>query len=232
MADDMSWESAILQVLEGASKPLHYKDEIWAKIKAQKLRRAFGKTPHTTVSVYLSKLVEKGVVLRQDRGLYSLATGDTAEGDDDEDAIRIEAYGLFWRADQMDWSKMKGSLRGQHPDDNFFVDFASQEGVYLLHHHNTPTAVYVGMTSRDEGGLYARLKVHRTDHTSERWETFSWFGFCPVDGRGRLGAPPANIGRRRMIEIVEAILIETILPNLNRQFGKHRVRKYEQQFRR
>ena len=35
-----------------------------------------------------------------------------------------------------------------------------------LHHPNTPTAVYFGMTSRAENGLYDRLRDHTKDQAA------------------------------------------------------------------
>ena len=123
----------------------------------------------------------------------------------------------------------QGKLRGFDPDnDELMINFADQEGIYVLHHHNTPTAVYVGMTSRQKNGLFDRLDQHRKDQAKGRWDTFSWFGFRPVAPDGTLQPAGETVLRRNMIEIIEAILIETILPSMNRQFGKHTGKQYEQ----
>ena len=229
MTEESTWKSAILEVLGEADGPLHYKI-ICKRIKERGLRKNFGKTPEQTVAVTLGELRKAGLVLQLGKGYYEQKSEEPPEPEESAQAVRIEAYGLFWKASDVDWSKAKGELRGVDPDnDKVLVDFADQEGVYLLHHHNTPTAVYVGMTSRAENGLYDRLRDHTRDQAAGRWETFSWFGFSPVDKHGNLGKAAEVVPRRRMIEIVEAILIETILPGLNRNFSQGLFEtKYEQ----
>ena len=224
MAEESKWKDAILEVLGEADGSLHYKI-IWERIREKGLRKNFGKTPEQTVAAKLGELQKAGLVLQLGKGFYESNPEEPEEPPEPPEpenaaqAVRIEAYGLFWRSGDVDWNKAKGDLRGADPDnDKVLVDFASQEGIYLLHHHNTPTAVYVGMTSRAENGLYHRLRDHTMDQAAGRWETFSWFGFRPVDRSGNLGEAADVVPRRRMIEIIEAILIETMLPGLNRKF--------------
>lgn len=229
MTEERTWKSAILEVLGETDGQLHY-TVIWRRIKEKSLRKNFGKTPEQTVAATLGALRKAGLVLQLGKGYYKTKPEEPPEPEESAQAVRIEAYGLFWKAADVDWSKTKGEVRGVDPDnDKVLVDLADQEGVYLLHHHNTPTAVYVGMTSRTENGLYDRLRDHTRDQAAGRWETFSWFGFRPVDKRGNLGKAPDIVPRRRMIEIIEAILIETILPGLNRNFSQGLFgTKYEQ----
>lgn len=233
MTEERTWKNAILEVLGGADGPLHYK-VISKRIKEKGLRQNFGKTPERTVAVALGELRKAGLVLQLGKGFYQKKHEEPPEPEESSQAVRIQAYGLFWRAEDVDWTRTQGELRGVDPDnDKVLVDFADQEGVYLLHHHNTPTAVYVGMTSRAKNGLYDRLRDHTRDQAAGRWETFSWFGFRPVDKHGNLGKAADTVPRRRMIEIIEAILIETMLPGLNRNFAQGLFEtKYEQVRRR
>lgn len=54
------------------------------------------------------------------------------------------------------------------------VDFRVQRGIYAL--YADYELVYVGQTGSGDDRLFKRLKSHRNDHLSERWNRFSWFG--------------------------------------------------------
>lgn len=56
------------------------------------------------------------------------------------------------------------------------VDFRHQQGIYVLYDEYGP--VYVGLTRNQ--GLGKRLKDHLTDHLSNKWDRFSWFGFTSL----------------------------------------------------
>ena len=56
------------------------------------------------------------------------------------------------------------------------ADFRFQRGIYVLYDDYGP--YYVELTR--VGTLGGRHKTHRKDVHADRWDRFSWFGFCPV----------------------------------------------------
>ncbi len=52
--------------------------------------------------------------------------------------------------------------------------FATSGGVYAL--YADYELVYVGQTGAGNQRLFRRLRDHKKDHLSERWNRFSWFG--------------------------------------------------------
>jgi len=81
---------------------------------------------------------------------------------------------------------------------------------------------YVGLTKRQ--GLGKRLKDHLSDHLAEKWDRFSWFGFCSIlpdkDNTGLCVleemAEIAEVIPESLISDVEALLIKSIGPrNIN-----------------
>ena len=96
----------------------------------------------------------------------------------------IRAYGLFWRADEIDWypgRAMRGGYmllgrRGTNRPGLQLADFRRQSGLYILYSNYGP--YYVGLAR--ENSLGGRLRRHLKDRHAERWDRFSWFGFRPV----------------------------------------------------
>ena len=103
------------------------------------------------------------------------------------------------------------------------MDFADQDGIYLLHHASE--IVYVGKThtTKSDRGLYGRLRVHNKDaRKSGRWDAFSWFGFRAVNHEtGDLEEPPESVPAKDAITLTETILIECLMPRLNVRSGEH-----------
>lgn len=231
----MSWQDAIRQVLNEANEPLDY-NEITSRIREGNLRELTGATPATTVNSVLSALVTGKEVVRIERGWYALP--DTAERYEDEEAaeekarddaaadperLTVKAYGMYWNRHIVDWSPVRGQLWGQQNDAANPVNFADQDGIYLLHSWNE--IVYVGQTFTRTGdtGLYGRLRSHHVDRDrrkSDRWDAFSWFGFKPVDEVGNLLDAPAGGDLASVIDVIEALFIEAFMPRLNMQTGR------------
>lgn len=160
----------------------------------------------------------------------------------------IQAYGLFWRRDEIDWQPGKGNdiwrlygRRGANRGTLQAADFREQRGIYILYGNYGPH--YVGLTI--EKGLGRRLKDHVKDKHKHEWDRFSWFGFSRVlktrkDRLQKLGRMPANrfVGLQIMIRDTEALLIRSMaLKNVNKmnfrvaerweQVKRHEIPKFE-----
>lgn len=113
----------------------------------------------------------------------------------------IKSYGLFWRADEVDWNPGQGirgafrllGRRGQNVGTVSLADFRHQQGIYILYGNHGP--YYVGLTRKQ--GLGKRLQQHLTDDHQDCWDRFSWFGFKRVlVGKDELGI-------RRLAELAD-----------------------------
>jgi hypothetical protein len=133
----------------------------------------------------------------------------------------IKAFGLFWRADEINWSPGGGNTvdiskqfrllgrRGANKGTLKVSDFRTQQGIYILYGDLGPH--YVGLTTNQLG---SRLKDHMKDRHQGLWDRFSWFGFRGVlkskDGNGfRLlkEMPEMNMNQPdRVIGDIEALL--------------------------
>ena len=192
----MSWRDAIRAALQYAGKPQTCQD-LTQVIHTQGYRILSGATPEQTVASQLSQMTRSDQALydptirRTSRGYFEfiadtlsspgdekpLEEQDYIEEDDDptdiDSKIRVACYGLHWDRGRVDWAKPQ--LLGQAYPGASQLDFADQNGIYVLHQNRFP--VYVGQTT---DSLYSRLRHH--DRTkAARWETFSWFGLREVD---------------------------------------------------
>ena len=227
-----SWREAILHVLEISNGQSLGYGEI-AK-RADRLRRSKGGGAVARPSVYtpLKSLVadekvkktQQGYVLSKDAGRRSEEEPKAAKAIRARGANRITvtSYGLNWRLDDVDWNPIRGRLLGKAEAGNSDpVDFAGQDAVYLLKEGNG--IVYAGQTSADTSptGLYSRLRQHYRNKM-DRWNTFSWFGFRPVNEKdGQLLPAKGTATTGEVIDLIEAILIEALpAPALNKQRGK------------
>ena len=90
----------------------------------------------------------------------------------------IKCYGLFWRRDEVDWTRGTGKTfrllvrYGTNRPGIRIVDIREQTGIYILYGNHG--ACYVGLTNTSMG---KRLKDHLWDHLCNEWDRFSWFGF-------------------------------------------------------
>lgn len=218
----LTWEAAIEKVLHEASKALHY-SEI-ADIISNEGLRSVGATPAASVAATISRSISAGdsPYVRLGGGLYALR--ESLEGDENEavsslkpeedsDTGALSAFGMFWRRSEVIWSG-KPKLLGRQSLGATDVNFAAQVGVYLL--HDRDRTIYVGRASDT---LFARLKAHTTDRLSGRWDRFSWFGLRAVTEDGKLSEPAVAWDHSVVIETLEALLIESLEPPLNRKRG-------------
>jgi hypothetical protein len=137
----------------------------------------------------------------------------------------IRSYGLHWRLDRVVWGRQKsaGSLWGAASKSKraMPVDFRQQRGIYAL--YADYELVYVGQTGGGAGNrLLNRLRSHRRDHLSERWNRFSWFGIHWVTLQHKLSADAANVSAtvQEALNILEATATAIAEPRLNLQRGK------------
>ena len=138
----------------------------------------------------------------------------------------IRSYGLHWKIDRVNWGKPgvgnPGTLlgaasrsAGAHP-----IDFRNQRGIYAL--YADYELVYVGQTGAGDDRLFKRLKSHKRDHLSERWNRFSWFGTQRVNLTSRISADAEAVHLRidAALNIMEAVSIAISEPRLNLQRGR------------
>jgi len=221
---NLSWKVAILRVLAEAGEPLHY-GEITTRIFQQGLKSTSGATPKATVNQTITSSIanegSESPFKRTARGMYALReveVGAPASGTDevsDDGTNPIEAFGYYWGRDWVRWQTSPRLYGRQDPRANR-VDLADQQGVYLL--HDARGTIYVGQTA--SLGLGRRIARHHFGRLASRWKWFSWFGLRPVDNRGNLGDPAATTTTAQLIDLMEALLIETIEPRQNRQAGQ------------
>lgn len=126
----------------------------------------------------------------------------------------IRAFGMYWKKDSVIW-KAQSYLYGWQQVGAKMVDFGGQRGVYILYDHHT--IIYVGRTT--DRPLGQRLFEHTRDRLSERWDRFSWFGLYGVSDTGKLLNTEIKLSIELIIETLEALLIETLEPPLNRKRG-------------
>lgn len=131
----------------------------------------------------------------------------------DKEQSAIGAFGMFWKRSMIAWA---GSPRllGQRSKHVQPVNFARQTGIYLL--HDDARTIYVG---RAGDSVYTRLKAHTSDRMAGRWNRFSWFGLRRVTADGHLVTSRSVWSDAVVISTLEALLIESVEPPLNRRGG-------------
>lgn len=136
----------------------------------------------------------------------------------------IQSYGLHWHVDRVFWGRPKvaGTLLGAASRSPRArpVDFRNQRGIYVL--YADYELVYIGQTGAGNDRLFKRLKDHKADHLSERWNRFSWFGTQWITKAGALSADTAAVSQsvEGTLNILEAVSIAIAEPRLNLQRGK------------
>ena len=231
MPNELTWRSAIDQVMKAAQTPLHY-NEITELILSEGLRSSVGATPAATVNAQISASIKhegdrspyvrvsKGTFILKTKALDGIKTPELSQPEIDETEQQEEQYeiitsfGMFWRKDAVEWSSTP-KLLGMQKIGATPVDFFKQLGIYLL--YDGREIIYVGRTT--DRPLGRRLYEHTLDRLSVRWDRFSWFGLLPVSEEGILGLLPQQYDAANMIPALEAILIEALEPRQNRRRG-------------
>ena len=108
------------------------------------------------------------------------------------------------------------------------VNFANQNGIYLL--HSGFETVYVGQTTNNRDGLFQRLRIHGSEPgKGPMWDKFSWFGFKQVAAGDQdprelagnfLNSNDKTVSLQTLIKVVETVVIQACLPRLNGQSGQ------------
>ena len=240
---NLGWQEAIVSTLRDADAPLHYQ-RITEIIGERGLRALTGATPATTVNSYLNSMtkdkegnswyderirkVERGVFQFVSDGDFEAPEQELDDIDDEEQdgnpdlIVQVPAFALHWDRANVHWPS--GQLLGRGNQNAKTVDFAEQQGVYIL--HNRYSVAYVGRTTSN---LYNRLRYHNRDRKSARWDKFSWFGFRGVDDEtGNLTAMPTEVDPKHFISILESVLIEALAPPVNGRGGDHMGLLYKQ----
>ena len=136
----------------------------------------------------------------------------------------IRSYGLHWHAERVFWGRPNnvGTLLGAASRSARArpVDFREQRGIYAL--YADYDLVYTGQTGAANDRLFRRLKAHRIDHLSERWNRFSWFGTQWVTQRNELSMDTAAVHQtvEAGLNMLEAVSIAIGEPRLNLQRGR------------
>lgn len=226
---ELSWKEACIKVLSESDGAMHYTD-ISEKILKEKYRKNVGATPASSCNVVMSASIrddgDKSQFIRTGKGFFSLnpmvvkgtkKTNKSKKNGEAEDSdILIQASGLFWQRDFVQW-KTYPKLLGKQFSGSDMIDFAKQNGIYILYDNHTP--IYVG---RADVHMGKRVSDHTRDKFSGRWNRFSWFGLLEVCDSGVLSeSKKNNYTQEKFISTVEAILIETLEPPRNMRIGDY-----------
>lgn len=136
----------------------------------------------------------------------------------------IRSFGLHWHADRVFWGRPNnaGTLLGaaSRSPRARSVDFREQRGIYAL--YADYDLIYTGQTGAGTDRLFRRLKAHRSDHLTERWNRFSWFGTQWVTQRNELSQDTAAVHQtvEAALNMLEAVSIAIGEPRLNLQRGR------------
>lgn len=136
----------------------------------------------------------------------------------------IRSFGVHWHIERVFWgySGVSGTLLGaaSRSPRARTVDFREQRGIYAL--YADYDLVYTGQTGAGNDRLFHRLKAHRMDHLSERWNRFSWFGTQWVTQRNELSKDIAEVHQtvEAALNMLEAVSIAIAEPRLNLQRGR------------
>ena len=139
----------------------------------------------------------------------------------------IRAYGMFWQAEEIDWTgEFTGRRReilgrvGKNSPGLEVANFWEQQGIYVLYNDYGP--YYVGQTVGAGMNLGKRLRHHHegtnlSPHAG-KWDRFSWFGWkgtlSSTDERGlrRLRKTPKRLltDSQNTVRDIESLLIHAL----------------------
>ena len=128
----------------------------------------------------------------------------------------ITAYGRFW--DRSLWLQNKYALYGTSilTKNAACVNFSKHYGLYLLHKGHQ--VIYVGQATNHS--LSVQLANHHVDHLRNRWDSFSWFSLKDIESAQDEGAKATRtLNVSKIIDTLEALLIETLGPERNNKDG-------------
>ncbi|MEI8133531.1 MAG: hypothetical protein WCH46_00470 [bacterium] len=171
--------------------------------------------------------------------------------------VHVQNFGLFWSTEYVDWNgkKLLGIRRihqykaRKTPNADSLPNFWGQKGIYVLYKNYSP--IYVGQigikSNTDKKPKEAlkdptarvlgdRLKEHHIDDLANKWDKFSWFGFCKVGKTKELGKTigrgSSGISFTSEVHLLEALLISMFGGSVqNKQDGgwkKIGVERYDQ----
>jgi len=226
MNKELTWQDAIQKVLNKNPGGVHY-TTLTEIILSEGIKKQMGATPSDTVNSIITSSIKKSAntspYIRLSPGVYALkknlspdiieeleATSINGIQTDEENSQLNHCFGMYWRRNAVDW-KIKPKILAAIDNNGF--DVSNQTGIYLL--HDGSKTVYVGQTE----ALGQRLQEHTKGRMAFRWDRFSWFGFRPIDVQGTLGTLPKSISTKKLMNALEAVLIETVEPSLNRKQG-------------
>jgi len=206
---------------------MHYKD-IADAIVSRKLRKTTA-TPAQTVAARIATNIKRlgarsrfakvgrGEFILKPSGITlptpSLDNDDGGEAPTPGEADLLTAFGMNWRRELVVWSNTP-NLYGQQQRGARKVNFSGQRGIYLL--HDDRDVVYIGRAIDQTVGK--RMSDHTTDRLNGRWNRFSWFGILPVREDGTIvDRAEVQTSVETIVRLMEALLIESIEPPLNRK---------------
>lgn len=143
------------------------------------------------------------------------AAADIVTGATKDTTGLINALGMYWSRDKINWNLSTPKLLGRQTVGSQTVDFSEQRGVYLL--YDRSEVIYVGRAI--DQGIGTRLKQHTFDRLNGRWDRFSWSGVYRMSGGGELEKTETAYDQRILIATMEALLIESVEPSQNRRRG-------------
>jgi hypothetical protein len=227
---EMSWKDAIEKVLSESDGSMHYSD-ISEKIIEDGYKTKSGANPAGAVFTVMAGSIktdgEKSPFIKVGKGVFALNPAmkksdkkktkktSTIRTESEEPEIIVQASGLFWQRDMVQW-KIVPKLFGRQFSGSDMTDFSNQRGIYILYDNHTP--IYVGRAT--ELPIGKRISDHTRDKLSGRWNRFSWFGLLEVDDNGVLSETKnKKYTQENFISALEAILIETLEPPRNMRIG-------------